>query len=357
VSLLSAQTSVALVNPEAIVDAFHEHFAEHMPMTREGASVRFETEYGNGTFTAEKGRFAAHVSCIDEIVLMSIKAMVAEHIVEFTGDTSIDFRWDGVGSELRELPNLFVGRVVRSYDLTPRMRRVVVAIEDGIERLMTGGMHVRILIPEHKQPRRVWPHLSKTGAIVWPEGDSSLIRRVYTIRSGDIARGEIDLDFVMHEGEDVPGATFGATAQAGDILGIIGPGGVMPEARDYVFAGDETALPVMLRMAAEMPADRKLTVYAEIDNEAERQEIVSKADVQWHWLFRNGQNAGTSGLINVALRDHDWANADADLHVFVGCEKLEARAAKKFLNDEIKLPRAVVRTAGYWSIEPPEHEH
>lgn len=355
-SLLSAQTSVALVNPEAIVDAFHEHFAEHMPMIREGTSVRFETEYGNGTFSAEKGRFAARVSCIDENVLMSVKAMVAEHIVEFTGDTSLDFRWDGVGSDLRELPNLFIGRVVRSYDLTPRMRRVVVAIEEGIERLMTGGLHVRILIAEHKNRKPVWPHLSKTGAIVWPEGEDSLIRRVYTIRSGNIARGEIDLDFVMHEGDKMPGATFGATAQAGDILGIVGPGGVMPEAQSYVFGGDETALPVMLRMAADMPADRKLTVYAEIDNEAERQEIVSKADVQWNWLYRNGKHAGTAGLIEAALRMHDWDGEDANLHVFVGCEKLEARSAKKLLNDELKLPKAATRTAGYWSIGP-DDEH
>ncbi|WP_288425809.1 DUF2218 domain-containing protein [uncultured Agrobacterium sp.] len=346
VSLLSAQTSVALPDPHAILDAFHEHFAEYMTMKREGAAVHFEADYGNGTLSADEGRFAACINCVSENILMSVKAMVAEHIIEFSGETALDFRWEGHGADLRELPNLFTGKVVRSYNLTPNMRRVVISIDNGIERLMTGGLHVRILILPDQARAPVWPHLSKTGAIVWADGDDALTRRVYTIRSGNIHRNEIDIDFVMHEGDNMPGAHFGATAKAGDIVGIVGPGGVMAEAEHYVFAGDETALPVMLRMAKEMPAGKPLTVYAEIDNEAERQEIESKADIEWNWLYRRGKSAGTSGLIEDALRQHVWK--PEGLHVFVGCEKSEARSIKKMLNDEAKLPKASVVSAGYW---------
>jgi len=95
VSLLSAETSVSLPDPLSIVDAFEDHFSEHMEMEREGATVRFKTEYGHGRFSAEGGRFAASVSCISEHILMSVKAMVAEHIVEFSGETGLDFRWSG----------------------------------------------------------------------------------------------------------------------------------------------------------------------------------------------------------------------------------------------------------------------
>lgn len=354
--LLSAQTSVALPDPQAIVAAFHEHFSEYMTMTRDGEAVHFEADYGNGTFGAEDGRFAARINCVSENVLLSVKAMVAEHIVEFSGDTSLDFRWEGHGAELRELPNLFSGRVVRAYNLTPKMRRVVIAIDKGIERLMTGGLHVRILILPDQAREPVWPHLSKTGAIVWPQGEDELARRVYTIRSGDIARGEIDLDFVMHEGDAMPGAHFGATAAAGDIVGIVGPGGELPDADTYVFAGDETALPVMLRMAEEMPAGKKLTVYAEIDNEDERQTIHSKSDMTWNWLYRNGPAAGTAGLLEQALRTHPWSTHEG-LHVFVGCEKGEARIVKKVLADEAKLPKKTFVTAGYWVMGANDDDH
>ena len=115
---------------------------------------------------------------VSEDFRMSVKAMVAEHIVEFTGDTSLDFRWEGRTADLREIPNLFSGRVVRAYNLTPKMRRVAIAIDDGIERLMTGGLHIRILmVPDQKR------------APVWSQAPDELTRRVYTIRSGDISRG------------------------------------------------------------------------------------------------------------------------------------------------------------------------
>lgn len=106
-SLLSAETSVSLSDPLSIVDAFEDHFSEHMEMERDGATVRFKTEYGHGSFSAEGGHFAARVSCISEHILMSVKAMVAEHIVEFSGETGLDFRWSGHGAQQRELPNLF----------------------------------------------------------------------------------------------------------------------------------------------------------------------------------------------------------------------------------------------------------
>lgn len=350
VSLLSAETSVALADPLAIVNAFEDHFAEHMDMRRDGATVRFKAEYGHGSFSAEGGRFAARVNCVSENVLMSVKAMVAEHIVEFSGETGLDFRWVGHGADQRELPNLFVGKIARAYNLTPNMRRLVVSVENGIEKLVTSGMHVRLLLVPDQGRAPVWPYLSQTGAIIWPEGDDLLTRRIYTIRSGDIEGGEVHIDFVMHEGDHMPGAHFGATAKPGDVVGIIGASGVCPEADRYVFAGDETALPVMLRMAAEMPAGKKLSVYAEIDNEAERQDVVCAADVEWTWLYRRGKPAGTSGLIEQALRGHAFAENHDGQHVFVACEKSEARAAKAFLTDEVGIPKASLRSVGYWTM-------
>ncbi len=349
-SLLSAETSVALPDPLSIVDAFQDHFSEHMEMERDGPTVRFKTEYGHGSFSAEEGRFAARVACVSEHILTSVKSMVAEHIVEFSGQTGLDFRWSGHGAEQRELPNIFVGRVARAYNVTPHMRRLVLSVASGTERLLTGGMHVRLLLVPDQTRAPVWPYLAPTGAIVWPAGEDSLTRRVYTIRSGDAALGEVNIDFVMHAGDSMPGATFGATARPGDVVGIIGPSGVCPQADHYVFAGDETALPVMLRMAAEMPAGKKLSVYAEIDDEAERQEIDCAADVEWTWLYRRGKPAGTSGLIEKALRAHAWGASHEGLHVFVACEKSEARAVKSFLTDDIAVPKAAMRAVGYWTM-------
>lgn len=350
-SLLFAETSVEISNAEVIVDKFHEHFAEHFTIVRDGASLRYENEYGIVKMAGEKGRFQAEVNCHDAHVLTSIKAMLAEHILEFSGDKDLRFRWQGHGADQNHLPNLFQGRVVKAFNVTPLMRRLVISINDGIERLMTGGLHVRILIVKQERTP-VWPYLSQTGAVVWPEGDDELIRRVYTIRRGNVEHGEIELDFVMHEGDHMPGAHFGATAKTGDLVGIIGPGGgATPLDVDAcVFAGDETALPVISRMVEELPAGKKITVYAEVADENERQDIRSSADVNWTWLYRNGKAAGRSGLLEQALRQHDWNKDGGRRHVFVACEKGEVRQIKKFLGDEAKLPKNDVRTAGYWVL-------
>ncbi|MNL76012.1 Siderophore-interacting protein [compost metagenome] len=50
------------------------------------------------------------------------------------------------------------------------------------------------------------------------------------------------------------------------------------------------------------------------------------------------------------MRGHAWTGEHDGLHVFVACEKSEARAAKSFLTDEIAFPKASLRAVGYWSM-------
>ncbi|MDZ7926375.1 MAG: hypothetical protein U5L46_04405 [Agrobacterium sp.] len=68
---------------------------------------------------------------------------------------------------------------------------------------------------------------------------------------------------------------------------------------------------------------------AEIDNEAERQEIVCAADVQVMDMSRRRQASlgGQQVLIEWRMRGHAWTGEHDGLHVFVACEKSEARAA------------------------------
>ena len=72
--------------------------------------------------------------------------------------------------------------------------------------------------------------------------------------------------------------------------------------------------------------------------------------MKWTWLYRKGKAAGTSGLLEQALRQHDWSKDSDSRHVFIACEKGEVRQIKKFLSDEAKLPKNDFRTAGYWVL-------
>ncbi|CAH1650884.1 Fe(3+)-hydroxamate ABC transporter permease FhuB [Hyphomicrobiales bacterium] len=89
--------------------------------------------------------------------------------------------------------------------------------------------------------------------LVGPLSLIGLARRVYTIRAIDHARKELAIDVVLHD--DSVGSNWARNAEPGDRAGLLGPGGgdVIP-ADWYLLCGDETALPAIARIAAELPA-------------------------------------------------------------------------------------------------------
>jgi glycerol-3-phosphate dehydrogenase len=70
-------------------------------------------------------------------------------------------------------------------------------------------MHVRLLVPP-KGRAPVWPMTLPDGRLGWPTGEDTMAVRIYTIRSIDVDRAEMDIDFVLHEsgGVGMPGADF-----------------------------------------------------------------------------------------------------------------------------------------------------
>jgi NADPH-dependent ferric siderophore reductase len=131
--------------------------------------------------------------------------------------------------------------------------------------------------------------------------------RIYTIRRLDVEKGEVDIDFVLHEGADMPGARFAANAAVGDVVGMTGPGGgSIGEADWYLLAGDETALPAISRIVADLPSHVRAVVRIEIADRDEEQPLVSAAGLDIQWLHRNGGEAGKSTLLEDAVKQGQW---------------------------------------------------
>ena len=355
--MLKAEAVVRLSDPAGVREALFEHFREFVTFTREGEKVSYSSEFGDGYLAAEGSNLRVGIACTEAGTLAMYKDYLAEHVLEFSNE-SPQFVWTGYGAGEAGIPNFRVVRVVSAYFVTPRMRRVRFS-GANIEKLISGGLHVRLLLPlPGKAP--VWPHLAPNGRIAWPAGEEKLPSRVYTVRSIDPVSGEIDIDFVMHEGDSMPGAAWGAQALPGDVLGMLdGTGGNVHPYDRYIFCGDETALPVIARLVEEMPAGKRVSVFVEIEDAAEEQVITSKADLDWHWLHRNGRPVGTTGLLETAMRAYDWTGAETGTQFFAGCEKREAKALRAFAINERGLSRADVRAGAYWqkgaSADEAEH--
>lgn len=179
---------------------------------------------------------------------------------------------------------LRIMRVCRWADLTPAMRRVTLTGED-VGRLGSSGLHARLLFPEGEQPQ--WPEISADGRPVWNRGQMRMPMRAYTLRNIRAEAGEVDIDFLLHDGDGVA-AAWARDVEAGAALGVIGPiGRPVEEADWYLFAGDESSLPPIARMLENLPQDARGLALIEVANAHERQPLNAPAGVEIRWLLRD----------------------------------------------------------------------
>jgi NADPH-dependent ferric siderophore reductase len=232
-------------------------------------------------------------------------------------------------------------QVLRVTDITPRMRRVTLHGPElaGFISLGTDD-HVKLLFATTPQEQAALDSFMPGQN---SEGPKPAMRD-YTPRRYDAASGELDIDFVLH-GEG-PAATWAAQAQAGQFLYIAGPRGsmIVPDMFDsYLLIGDETALPAIARRLEELPANRRAQVVIEIEDDAERQTLNSKAQVDVIWVLR-----GERDLLEVTRQ---LTLPEGKLYAWVATESGLSRKVRRVLLDEFGLDEASVKAAGYWRIE------
>lgn len=282
----------------------------------------------------------------DRTSLAYLQLGITHRFSELGDGLALDWRSDNRPGML--LPYFREMRVVEATSITPHMRRVRLAGDD-LDRFSRTGLHIRLLFPPKGVTKPAWPQIGKNGEAVWPDGDDRPLARVYTIRSIDVDRGLVDVDMVLHEGDAYPGAGWAARARAGDIVGMVGPGGSdAPVARKLVLLGDETALPAIGRILEGAASGTQAIVRVEIADEAEKQVLTSRADLDLEWLSRNGRDAGTTGLLPDALKALSLRGDDLDLFVWAGCEFSAFKAIRGHLRKEIGLPTKQHLVVSYW---------
>ncbi|MCR5856527.1 siderophore-interacting protein [Mesorhizobium sp. J428] len=344
-----ADTVIRLQSPQTVMAALLDHLGEHGSVTGSEAAWSVAFEIGTASARLLDGSIAFRVEAPDDTSLSFLQWGVVEHVHEFAPAERPEVSWRGGLAAGTRPPYFREMQVVSARNITPRMRRLTLA-GDNLERFAQHGIHIRLLLrPRHDAPV-VWPVMAADGRQAWPEGERPVMR-IYTIRSIDVAAGTMDVDFVLHEGDDMPGARFGAEAKPGDLVGMTGPGGgTLKVAPSYLFLGDETALPAIGRLLEELPDDAKAKAYVEIADDAERQDIAVKPGVDLVWLSRGGKPAGSTDGLLQALRDVPGAFWGDDPYVWAGCEQSTARAIKAHLADTVRLKKGRSVVGSYWKL-------
>jgi NADPH-dependent ferric siderophore reductase len=333
-------------NAVSMLDEVCEHFVEHADVRRDGAAAVLESEEAKVDLAAADDRLSIEITCASEEALQAARVMLAEHLFYFAGDEPFELNW--ANSARRDRPtNLHEVCVVSAFDVTPRMRRLILACED-VSPFIGCDMHVRVLVPPAGRAP-VWPGIHDNGRIAWPTGEDELLVRVYTIRAVDLENSQLWIDVLQHPapGVETPGADFARDARPGQKLALMGPGGGdLPNAGTLFLAGDETALPAIARIIAEVPMGTKMKAIIEVEDRAEEQTLSSEGSIDVEWLHRASYTAGSRDVLAKRICDA-LEDVDPQTFIWVACEKADVRSVRKFLAPK-KRDRKQQYLAWYW---------
>lgn len=333
-----------------MLDEVCEHFLDHAEVHRTGNFVRMTSETGIADLRLTDGQLLIELACPSPDLLQISRNIVAEHLFYFAGEDSFELTWSDP-TTLAQLPNIHEITVVSVEDVTPHMRRVKFACAD-VAPFVNADMHIRLLVPPRGRIP-VWPGLQEDGRAAWPTGEDELLVRIYTIRAVDVERGELWIDVLQHPapGVSTPGADFARDAQPGDRAALLGPGGGdLPQAQRILFVGDESALPAIARIAAEVPAGTRMDAIIEVEDAAEEQHLETAGTLEARWLHRKTYPQGAKNTIaETALAA--IAGIDEDTFVWVACEKEDVRQIRAALKTR-QHDRKRMYVAWYWERDP-----
>ncbi|MEM9331377.1 MAG: MFS transporter [Pseudomonadota bacterium] len=196
---------------------------------------------------AEDGAIDILVDTPTENFLIFVRDEIVEHLHEFDADAVKNISWTG-GLKVGEIPSNFrILRAKRRREIFPGLIRVTLEGID-VEALTKDGIHIRLMMPEERGRKPVWPVIAENGSTTWPEGKDKLHTRHVTIRDIRIDQREIDVDIAHHDG----GLISDWAAMDGDEqeVGVMGPFGdpYLEHNDNVVLAADYTGLPGIARL-------------------------------------------------------------------------------------------------------------
>lgn len=217
--------------------------------------------------------------------------------------------------------------------------------------------------------------------------------RTYTARAIRPAAREVDVDFVSH-GDTGPASAWANRAQPGDEMLLIGPDGTSgwsgsgiewkpAGAATTLLAGDETAVPAVSAILAQLPADARGCAFLEVPHASDELDLVKPDGVDVHWLHRDDDPDAYGAPLIAAVRDWtsrfltathhgkptdsaslqdvdvdheilwevpDGRDLSGEFYAWLAGEAQAIKTLRRFLVSEVGIDRSQVAFMGYWRV-------
>ena len=235
--------------------------------------------------------------------------------------------------------------------LSPVMRRITFkgAELEGFEPTLPAS-YLKLIFPEPGQTEPTRP---------LPDGPRPTAMRTYTPLAVRPEVLEVDVDFVLH-GEG-PASTWAAQAQVGQVLFLMGPGPgyvVDTAATQHLLIADDSALPAIETILANLPASATVHVLLEVISAAEERPLQSAATVKVQWLPRGTDHRTAGQPLEAALRGMPQIQLESE--IYLACEAAAMRRIRQLLTDKLGINRKQIVGRGYWKLDAvnhPDHDY
>ena len=249
--------------------------------------------------------------------------------------------------------------VVGTQQLAPHMVRVLLEGSDFdtfVPSSFTDSYVKLVFVPGDVDVARL-PHplTLDSFAELPPEKKPSV--RTITVRNVDAAARQIALDIVTH-GEHGVAGVWAATAQPGQVIYLMGPGGAYtpdPAADWHLLAGDESALPAIATALEALPANAIGKAFIEVAGPDDIISLTAPEGVQVSWIYRGGRadmvsddRAGNFAPLIEAVTTTLWL--PGQVHAFIhGEAQVVMHNLRPYLRNERGLQKKWASSiSGYW---------
>ena len=177
-------------------------------------------------------------------------------------------------------------------------------------------------------------------------------RRTYTVRTVDMEARTLAIDFVVHGDEGIAGP-WAAAAVPGDRVSFSGPGGQYAPSNDgveYLFIGDDSAIPAIAAAVDAMPVAARGLVLIEVEDDAHEVPLSVPAGVELRWIHRRAEDEARAdyGTALVAAVQA-LAPPTGPVDVFAHGEREAMKELRRILHTEWGLDRRSMSLSAYWA--------
>ncbi|MEM7750742.1 MAG: siderophore-interacting protein [Pseudomonadota bacterium] len=249
-------------------------------------ALKINTIYGAYEFEECDGETIATVHSDVMNSLFILKDALVQNLEQFAPKAAAQVQWSDGDGEGNYPPNFQFTTVEAIERISDRFLRLRLLGSD-LTAYTDEAIHFRFVLPALGATEIEWPSVRANGSILWPEGDKSLHRPVYTARSVSTDARTLEVDIFLHDGGRV--TEWAKNLAVNEQVAIIGPGGGgIPKAETIHLFADETGYPAAARILEALPSETKGTLTLLTERDGKNDYIFdTPSAVSISWIGRN----------------------------------------------------------------------